>query len=199
MLKFSPKVVFTAFAFILLSPLATAQTSMVVDVGPCVVLQTAVERYTCYERVVNDALNGTSTVQRAPVAPARPVQQAPAPAVQPQVVTQPQASTPPPPTTAVITQPQRPQGEAAFGLEDKAAKKEAVKELRSVIASVETITPNQYKVTLQNGQVWRQTQPNSRMRIEAGQHVRIYPTRWGSDYRMSIEELKGFVQVSRVE
>ncbi|HEX5418980.1 MAG TPA: hypothetical protein VFY39_03200, partial [Gammaproteobacteria bacterium] len=57
--------------------------------------------------------------------------------------------------------------------------------------------PNSYLITLENGQVWRQTYPEV-YHLQPGYKVRIYPSRWGNSYRMSSDKLHGFIQVERV-
>ena len=71
-------------------------------------------------------------------------------------------------------------------------------EMTATIASVRTVAPNRHVITLDNGQVWRQVHPE-RYRLRPGQHARIYSTRWGASYRLSVEELRGFIQVQRVQ
>jgi hypothetical protein len=53
-------------------------------------------------------------------------------------------------------------------------------------------------VTLENGQVWRQMETR-RYNLRTGQEVRIYPTRWGNSYRLSVSELGSFIQVERIK
>ncbi len=71
-------------------------------------------------------------------------------------------------------------------------------EMTATIASVREVAPNRHLITLENGQVWRQMQPE-RYRLRPGQHARIYSTRWGASYRLTVEELRGFIQVQRVQ
>ncbi|HEX6996245.1 MAG TPA: hypothetical protein VF339_19100 [Gammaproteobacteria bacterium] len=70
-------------------------------------------------------------------------------------------------------------------------------ELFGTVASVQETVPNSYIVTLENGQVWRQVRPKF-YPLRPGHRVRIYPTNWGDSYRMSAEELNGFIQVERI-
>ncbi|HEU4619493.1 MAG TPA: hypothetical protein VFV10_15760 [Gammaproteobacteria bacterium] len=53
-------------------------------------------------------------------------------------------------------------------------------------------------ITLENGQIWRQMTPEI-YPLQEGFEVKIYPTRWGNAYRLSVEELGGFIQVERVQ
>jgi hypothetical protein len=52
-------------------------------------------------------------------------------------------------------------------------------------------------VTLDNGQIWRQTVA-SRYPLQVGHQVRIYRGAIGG-YRLSVEELRGFIRVERVQ
>jgi len=90
--------------------------------------------------------------------------------------------------------------EETFGLPPQA---EAVVERRAepeeifgTIAEVRETVPNSWLITLENGQVWRQTLPR-RYPLRVGHEVRIYMARLGG-YRLSAIPLKGFVRVERV-
>lgn len=56
--------------------------------------------------------------------------------------------------------------------------------------------PNTYLITLDNGQIWRQTQPEH-YPLRVGADVRIYFSRWRS-YRLTNDQLNGYIQVVRV-
>ncbi len=58
--------------------------------------------------------------------------------------------------------------------------------------------PNAYVIRLDNGQIWEQTEPK-RYTLRPGLEVRIYPTRWGSRYRLTGIDSGGHIQVRRVE
>ena len=70
-------------------------------------------------------------------------------------------------------------------------------EVVSVVRELREVVPNAYLVTLENGQVWRQTEPKQ-YPLRPGLKVRIYGTRWGSASRLTAEELKSYIQVERV-
>jgi len=53
-------------------------------------------------------------------------------------------------------------------------------------------------ITLSNGQIWRQTVPEP-FNLRQGYAVRIYPSRWGTSYRLSTEQIHGFIQVERID
>jgi len=66
----------------------------------------------------------------------------------------------------------------------------------TVTALRETV-PNSYVITLDNGQVWRQTYAEW-YGLRPGQTVRIRPSRWGGTFWLSVDELNGYIQVKRV-
>lgn len=70
-------------------------------------------------------------------------------------------------------------------------------ELLGTVAELEQMGPNIWLITLDGGQVWQQMQ-SKRYNLQEGDQVRIYPTRWGNNYRLSVEKLGGFIQVRRV-
>jgi hypothetical protein len=69
-------------------------------------------------------------------------------------------------------------------------------DIQARIAELRETVPNSYLLTLDNGQVWRQTVPKY-YPLQAGHPVRIYYSRWRS-YRLTNDTLKGFIQVERV-
>jgi hypothetical protein len=68
-------------------------------------------------------------------------------------------------------------------------------DIHAVIVALRETVPQAYLITLDNGQVWRQTVPKS-YPLREGDRVRIYFSRWRA-YRLTNEELKGFIQVDR--
>jgi len=71
-----------------------------------------------------------------------------------------------------------------------------VAEIQARITDLRETVPHSYVITLDNGQVWRQTVPKY-YPLQAGHPVRIYYSRWRS-YRLTNDTLKGFIQVERV-
>ncbi|HUO67543.1 MAG TPA: hypothetical protein VMV37_08415 [Gammaproteobacteria bacterium] len=57
--------------------------------------------------------------------------------------------------------------------------------------------PNAWLITLDNGQIWRQSVPQ-RFALKPGQRVTLQGTKWGAGYRLSADTLHGFIQVERV-
>jgi len=57
--------------------------------------------------------------------------------------------------------------------------------------------PSSYVITLDNGQIWQQTEPK-KYPLRPGLEVRIYPTRWGGRHRLSGVGSGGHIQVQRL-
>ena len=71
-------------------------------------------------------------------------------------------------------------------------------EFFGTIVDIRERLPNAYVIRLDNGQIWEQTEPK-RYPLRPGLEVRIYPTRWGSRYRLTGIDTGGNIQVRRVE
>lgn len=71
-------------------------------------------------------------------------------------------------------------------------------ELIDTIARLEQIGPSLWLITLESGQKWQQM-ISKRYTLQAGDEVRIYPTRWGNSFRLSSERAGGYIQVERVD
>ena len=54
------------------------------------------------------------------------------------------------------------------------------------------------EIRLSGGQLWRQTAAR-RFHLNEGDEVRIYPSDFGTDYRLSAKGRSGFIQVQRIE
>jgi hypothetical protein len=70
-------------------------------------------------------------------------------------------------------------------------------DIHASVTGLRETVPNAYLVTLDNGQVWRQTVPKS-YPLREGDPVRLYYSRWRA-YRLTNDRLKGFIQVERVQ
>jgi hypothetical protein len=185
------------------SGVSAQSDSLMVDVGPCVLLESAIARFACYENQVELTLTGAGVNYQA--APASVPQQSnagsAAAAAVPLAATAAAGSAA---TTASVstttTAPTTTQNStASFGLpETRVVEEDDEEVLYSSIAELSETVPNSHLITLSNGQVWRQVRPDSRYRMKVGHEVRIYPSRWGKDYRLSVEELRGFIQVERI-
>jgi hypothetical protein len=89
----------------------------------------------------------------------------------------------------------------AFGLpaekDDGDDKPALPPELNAKVAELRETVPNAYLITLDNGQVWRQTQPKYGYSLRPGYDVRIYATKISS-FRLASRQLAGYIQVERV-
>ncbi len=79
----------------------------------------------------------------------------------------------------------------------QAAEPQAANDIVSRVKELREVVPNAWQITLENGQVWRQT-VSKRYALKSGQQIKIYSTRWGSASRLSTDEINGYIQVERV-
>jgi hypothetical protein len=157
--------------------------SVTIDVSNCVDLEKPEERLACFEREVE--------AQRRPApAPAPAANRAPA---APAVAAPPPPREAPPrevvrtPVPAPAAEPRR----RGRGVEPLG------QEILAKVTEVRETVPNTWTITLDNGQVWRQTTPKSFV-LRPGMEVRLYPTKWGDSYRLTSGGPNGFIQVERV-
>jgi hypothetical protein len=78
-----------------------------------------------------------------------------------------------------------------------AEKDDAPQEIFATITAARQTVPNKYVITLDNGQIWRQTYAE-RYPIRPGLKVKLHPSRWGGTFSLTAEEHGGFIQVERV-
>ena len=81
--------------------------------------------------------------------------------------------------------------------ERAAAAEAAENEIHATITALRQRGPNSWLITLDNGQMWDQVRPQW-YPLRPGQQVRLYPTNWGSSYRLSALERGGYIQVTQV-
>ncbi len=81
--------------------------------------------------------------------------------------------------------------------ERAAAAEAAENEIHATITALRERGPNSWLITLDNGQMWDQVRPQW-YPLRPGQQVRLYPTQWGSSYRLSALERGGYIQVTQV-
>ena len=67
----------------------------------------------------------------------------------------------------------------------------------SRVSALREIVPGQFEITLENGQVWRQTR-SDRYRLQIGNEVRIFRSRLGGSYRLTAPVLRSQTRVERV-
>ncbi len=156
--------------------LAQGAESVTVEVGECVNLVSPEERFACYERQV-----GAARTAPPPDAPAAST----APAA-PAGVPEPDSLTSARPEAVGDAASAAPQAEAAEPLEFVAT-----------VTSLRQTVPNSYVITLDNGQVWRQSYAEW-YPLRPGQTVRVRPSRFGGTFWLTADEANGFIQVKRV-
>jgi hypothetical protein len=157
------------FAFALLVMLAAgpayAEDGIRAELDNCRSLANDAERLACYDRAAGRIL-------------AQPVTPAPAPAAA-------AAAAPAAAATAAANAPASTPGAADnFGRERVLAAEEAkrqeqetreIGELSANVTDIDTRMDGLMTITLDNGQVWRQTRPDSMFRLNTGDRVKIQP------------------------
>ena len=179
-----------------LSPtvLAQANAGMQVDVSRCVVLVNPEQRHQCFDDITAHLRSNTQAV---------PVSAAPVSAVAPLPPENLRES----PVKAA--EASKPAAEVAnetavreYGLDTTSARvadnAQGDAELQDTIAKLEEREPGRWLVTLASGQVWYQ-ETSQRIRLKEGMSVRIYPSSFGSSYRLAAEQINGVIQVRRVK
>jgi hypothetical protein len=143
--------------------------SVVVEVGECVDLPSPEQRLACFEAQVEAARNAppAAAAAAAPAAAAAAASSSTAP--------------------------------EDFGLREPEPKevRELPPEIHAKVVELRETVPNAFLITLDNGQVWRQTQPRYDYALRPGSVVRIYASRWRS-FRLDSPQQRGYIQVERV-
>ena len=217
-------VTIAAGAMALLGP-AHAQESgkVMIDVADCIKLGAAEARLACYESRVA-AVFGERAAQAAAARPAAPAPAlttpeaaAPPPAAAaairtpepaPAAAPAPPATPPTAPRTAsaapvlapaVTEEPvqRRDSRQARREADERAAADAAASDIVSRVKDLHEVLPNALQITLENGQVWRQT-VSKHYELRPGAQVRVYRTHWGSASRLSSDTVNGYIQVERV-
>jgi hypothetical protein len=135
-------------------------------------LESPEERFACYEAQVDAA----RAEQRAAPITAQP----------PRATVEPQSR----------SEPSEPGGRTTTST---ARGVESSQEFVGTVTALRETVPNSFVITLDSGQVWRQTHPKS-YRLRPGQKVRIYQSKnWGKPFRLEAADLNGFIQVERVQ
>jgi hypothetical protein len=86
-------------------------------------------------------------------------------------------------------------GSASSG-RDAESRSETQEDIVAKVTELRETVPQAYLITLDNGQVWRQTVPEF-YPLRQGSDVRIYVSRWRA-YRLTSPVLRGHIQVERV-
>ena len=144
--------------------------ALYVDVSRCIGLKADADKFACYQERVDAALAGDAPV-RAPDAVNTATQ-----------------------GRAASTDELR-QSSSDDGTFPQRRSADPVEIFGTITALRETI-PNNWIITLDNGQVWQMNQPK-RYPLRVGLEVELTSTRWGESFRLSAPEHGGFVQVRR--
>jgi len=175
--------------------------AVIMDASPCLDIVSPIERLACFEERANAAQGrGTAIPQQNLPVVSIPRASRQQPAQSPQLESQPASETPQEVAreTDRASTPQADSVENRFGLpEEKVNEKAQANELIARVAEIKELGRNRFLITLENGQVWEQMQTR-RFALAEGDEVRIYPTRWGSSYRLSSQSHKGYIQVQRL-
>ena len=157
--------------------LATAQESgrVTVDVEQCLELESAAARGACFAAQVDQALDDRSSSDASDGSAA----------------TRSDADRD---RAAAAQRTTQPAPRAAARPFDRARDADEEIEYFGKIVELRETVPNSYVITLDNGQVWRQTDPQ-RYPLRTGLDVRLEPTRWGSQYRLTSEATGGYIRV----
>jgi hypothetical protein len=162
----------------------------------CLALSDNLARLTCYDdlartRQSNDTARRQEPASEAPATGAA----APAPAETTITESAPAATRAAAPAVATEPTPVAEFGQAAARVEADA---EGAETLVDRVVEARRVEPTKWLLTLQSGQLWRQSVGKSYV-IRPGDTVRISPSAWGSDYRLSVEGRRGYIQVTRQE
>ena len=188
---------------------ACAQESgkVMIDVADCIKLGAPEARLACYEsrvaavfgeRAAQAAAARPTTSVPAVAAPRTP-EPAPVAAPAPQTPSEPRtvSAAPAPAPTATAPLQSRGDRQSRREADERAAADAAANDIVSRVKELHETVPNAWQITLENGQVWRQT-VSKHYELRPGAQVRIYSTRWGSASRLSADTINGYIQVERV-
>ena len=171
------------------SELASAQPRAVSEaLRDCLALTDNLARLTCYD----DLARGQAAVAGAGPQVQEPVQTTIGTALPSAPAAPPQA---PPTTVAAPRTPVAAFGQSAARVESSI---EGTEVLVDRVAEAKRLEPTKWLLTLQSAQVWRQSVGKNYL-IRPGDTVRIAATSWGTDFRLSVEGRRGYIQVTRQE
>jgi len=190
---------------------AQSQEPVLVDVDTCIELETREQQLECYEQRVNEALQARAgegnADDQAPASPGVGAAEAPEQSRASRRAERREAREMER-RTREIERREREAAEAAQRAEEAAlAAAEAAAaiedpsftpgEIVARIVEFREIEPDAYLITLDNGQVWRQSSPR-RYNLSTGAEVRLRPTRFGASYRLTDPNVGSYIQVRRV-
>jgi hypothetical protein len=158
--------------------------SVNVDVAACLELETRSEQLACYEARVDETLRTRESGQSA---------SAPASATSTSDRTSGAATSND--ERRDSREPERAEPAATlFGSGSDTGTDEIV----ATIVRLREMEPDAFLIYLDNDQIWRQNRPR-RYALQEGAEVELRSTKWGSSYRLTDPNLRGFIQVERVQ
>jgi hypothetical protein len=153
-----------------------------VDLAQCIGLHLDADRFACYQERVDAAL-----AAKSPSALAEPENSAGA-----QSPISAPARRPTPTAAEASVSGGLSSNDAALDQTDESD----AGEIFGTITALRELSPDMWVITLDNGQVWQMNQSKP-YPLRVGLEARVYETRWGNAYRLSVPEHGGFVQVRR--
>ena len=166
--------------------------TVTVDVERCFELESSEARRACFGAQVDAALEERDEVDSANSS------QYPLPVIQPGAAKPAQATTPKEASASEQALPVQTASETGTPRDAPSPEPETdEREYFGTIVEMRERLPNAYVIRLDNGQIWQQTEPKQ-YPLRPGLEVRLYPTRWGSRYRLAGVDSGGHIQVRRV-
>jgi hypothetical protein len=176
---------------------------VLVDVDACLTLETRAEQLACYEEQVNEALRAresdTGTSNRQPTAGSAAATAPEEPSVSRRAERR--AERDAERQQRELERRERAAAEAALVAVEAAAAvadpNHTAGEIVGEIVELREMEPDAYMITLDNGQIWRQSQPK-RYPLFVGVTVELRPSPWGPSFRLTDPNVGNFIQVRRV-
>lgn len=152
----------------------------------CTQIDDPERRLACYDTLIGRSSNGTSdddTDSPGQAIPSPPPQNAQTDTVD--------ADSKTPPTVEDFGQESNPSRARIQRDDDNFELIDTVEDLRQY-------NRGRIEITLSSGQIWRQSAAKN-FHLNEGDEVRIYPSDFGIDYRLSVLGRSGFIQVRRID
>ena len=160
-----------------------------VDLTECIEITSDEERFACFQQRADQAVSERpSTTGEAPAEMPRSARQ--------QAPTQPAQ----PATERAAARPES-NSEAPDSRRTQRSERKRERrrrdEISATITELRETIPNQWVISLDNGQIWQMISP-AKYPMRVGQAATLRSTRWGPAYRLTVSELGGQVSVRKV-
>jgi hypothetical protein len=169
---------------------AAAPAAVAEQVQQCRAIADAAQRVACYDAVFGPPVVPTeSGGQPSAVSKAMPATPTPVPAAAPVTAA----------AAAAVAVPAASQSSsvADFGVSEQVKRRDAVESIDARVTGVRTNNAGMTVVTLDNGQVWTQSDPNDGLRVRVGDEVKIRRAALGS-YKLTVPD-RGGLRVTRTK